>query len=78
VISDAAASDKEAKHQPGQGLIYAARIRLDKKVIRVGGTDIPLGPGMTVQAEIRTGTRRVIQYLLSPIMKTVSEAGRER
>jgi hemolysin D len=33
---------------------------------------------MTVQAEIRTGTRRIIDYLLSPLAKTVSEAGRER
>jgi hemolysin D len=46
--------------------------------MRVGDTDMPLGPGMTVQAEIKTGTRRIIQYLLSPIMKTVEEAGRER
>jgi hemolysin D len=46
--------------------------------MRVGREVIPLGPGMAVQAEIRTGTRRIIQYLLSPIMKTVEEAGRER
>jgi len=35
-------------------------------------------PGMSVQAEIMTGERRIIQYLLSPISQTVSEAGRER
>jgi hemolysin D len=31
-----------------------------------------------VQAEIKTGERRIIQYLLSPIAKTMNEAGRER
>jgi hemolysin D len=33
---------------------------------------------MAVQAEIKTGTRRIIQYLLSPLAKSVQEAGRER
>ncbi len=35
-------------------------------------------PGMAVTAEIKTGTRSVISYLLSPIAKATSEAGRER
>lgn len=79
VASDAdSASEKNAKRTPNQSLVYAARIRLNKKVMHVGDVDIPLGPGMAVQAEIKTGTRRIIQYLLSPIMKTVEEAGRER
>jgi hemolysin D len=33
---------------------------------------------MAVQAEIRTGSRRIIQYLLSPLSKSLQEAGRER
>ena len=28
--------------------------------------------------EIKTGERRVIEYLLSPVVQAVSEAGRER
>ncbi len=35
-------------------------------------------PGMSVTAEVKTGTRSVISYLLSPIAKETSEAGRER
>lgn len=60
------------------GLIYAARIRLGRRTIRVGNRDEPIGPGLAVQAEIKTGERRIIQYLLSPISEAVSEAGRER
>jgi hemolysin D len=60
------------------GLVYAARIRLSRRTIRVGGRDEPIGPGLAVQAEIKTGERRIIQYLLSPISKAASEAGRER
>lgn len=33
---------------------------------------------MSVQAEIKTGQRRIMQYLLSPISQAMSEAGRER
>jgi hemolysin D len=33
---------------------------------------------MAVQAEVKTGKRRIIQYLLSPISQTMDEAGRER
>lgn len=35
-------------------------------------------PGMAVQAEIKTGEWRIIQYLLSPISRALGEAGRER
>jgi FlaA1/EpsC-like NDP-sugar epimerase len=35
-------------------------------------------PGMQANAEINLGTRTVLQYLLSPVQKTLHEAGRER
>lgn len=61
-----------------QGLVYAARIRLLKNSIRVRGIDQPIGSGLAAQAEIKTGQRRIIQYLLSPIAQTLDETGRER
>jgi hemolysin D len=60
------------------GLVYTTRIRLSRNYIMVGTRQQPVGAGMAVSAEIRTGRRRIIQYLLSPISQTVSEAGRER
>lgn len=69
---------RDAIQDEKRGLIYAARIRLHQKAIHIGGRDIPLGAGMAVQAEIKTGERRIIQYLLSPILKVTDEAGRER
>ncbi|MDQ8757645.1 HlyD family type I secretion periplasmic adaptor subunit [Sphingosinicella sp. LHD-64] len=59
-------------------LVYAARIRLSRNYIMLGARRQPIGPGMAVQAEVRTGRRRIIQYLLSPISRTLDEAGRER
>ena len=63
---------------PAAGLVYNARIRLSRNYVQVGARRQPIGPGMAVQAEIRTGRRRIIQYLLSPIRQTIDEAGRER
>jgi len=72
-----AARDQNGKPPP-TGLVYAARIRLKQRSIRIGSHVQPIGPGLAVQAEIKTGERRIIQYLLSPITQTVDEAGRER
>lgn len=69
---------RDAVEDEHLGLVYSARIRLLSNHIDVGARRQPIGPGMAVQAEIRTGRRRIIQYLLSPISQTVSEAGRER
>lgn len=62
----------------GAGLVYKVRIRLRRDYLVIGGRRQPLGPGLAVQAEIKTGQRRIIQYLLSPISKAADEAGRER
>jgi hemolysin D len=70
--------DEKSGRPVQQGLVYAARIRLEQRTIRVGGRDQLIGPGLAVQAEIVTGKRRIIQYLLSPIAQTLDEAGRER
>ena len=46
--------------------------------IAIDGKPIRLTPGMNVTAEIKTGQRRVIDYLLSPIQRAGSESLRER
>jgi len=61
-----------------QGLVYAVRIRLKQKTLLIEGREQPIGPGLAVQAEIKTGERRIIQYILSPIARALDEAGRER
>lgn len=72
---DGAASSAQ---QPTSDLAYAAKITLDRDWIAVDGRNEQFQPGMRVSAEIKTGDRRVIDYILSPVMQTVSEAGRER
>jgi hemolysin D len=69
---------RDAVQDERLGLVYSARVRLSRNYIMLGERRQAIGPGMAVQAEVRTGRRRIIQYLLSPISETVTEAGRER
>ncbi len=61
-----------------RGLVYAARIRVVSNNVEVNGETPLLSAGMTATAEIRTGRRRVIAFILSPIVRALNEAGRER
>ncbi len=65
---------------PGQpeSFVFPVTVSLDQTSMKVGRNEIPLNPGMTVTAEIKTDSRRVIDYLLSPLSKVGSEALRER
>jgi len=61
-----------------RGLVFPTRVRLLQKQLKVEGRPALLSSGMGVSVEIVTGRRRVIEYLWSPISRSVSEAGRER
>ena len=58
VTADAVSDDKK-------GAIFPALLTLKQSAIDVDGKRIRLSPGMNVTAEIKTGKRRVIEYLLS-------------
>jgi hemolysin D len=62
----------------GQELTYAARISVDRTKMQVEDKMVNLSPGMAVTAEIKTGSRRIIGYLLSPLAKYKQESLRER
>jgi hemolysin D len=57
---------------------YVARISLDKTSMVVDGRREFLRPGMAVTAEVRTGRRTIIDYLLSPLARKSNEALHER
>lgn len=60
------------------GLVYTARVTLLRSAIDREDQWVPLTPGMTATADIRTGRRSIMSYLMSPIDKARLEAGRER
>ena len=69
---------RDAFQDDKKNLIYSARVLLDHSTLQVEGKAMPLNPGMTVNVEIKTGTRRVIEYLLSPLIQHQREALHER
>jgi hemolysin D len=77
--SDKQAGSLNATSEPkGQELTYAARISVDRMRMQVEDKMVNLSPGMAVTAEIKTGSRRIIGYLLSPLVKYKQESLRER
>jgi hemolysin D len=73
--SGAATSSSEPK---GQELEYAARVSLDRVAMQIDDKLVKLGPGMAVTVEIKTGSRTIISYLLSPLARYKQESLRER
>lgn len=71
VSADAVTDEKK-------GSFYPATLTLDKKDMLIDGKLIPISPGMNVTAEIKTGKRRIIEFLLSPVQRMGSESLRER
>lgn len=60
------------------GLVYQARVKMARTVMEVNGVTVHLTSGMALTAEINTGKRRVIDYILDPLKAGVGEAMRER
>ena len=66
-----------APPQPGSPT-YTARIALSRSTMMVDGQERALIPGMAITAEVRTGRRTIIDYLLSPLARKGNEALHER
>jgi hemolysin D len=81
-LSDAAGVTRPQMPPSGstavQGLVFPARVALDRKTILVDGHEVKLQPGMAVTVEIRTGQRRAIDFLLAPLREIQASALRER
>lgn len=71
VSADAVVDDK-------RGAIFPARVLLGTATLNVDGKTVALVQGMNVTAEVRTGRRRLIDYLLSPVQQAMSESMGER
>jgi hemolysin D len=62
----------------GQELNYSARISLDRTQMQIDEQMVNLSPGMAVTVEIKTGSRTILSYLLSPLLRYRQETLRER
>jgi hemolysin D len=60
------------------GLVYAMRVKMRQTTMQVKEKIVNLTPGMAVTVEVKMGKRRLIEFLLSPLLKYKDEAARER
>ena len=71
-------AETNSSEPQGQELVYSARVSLDRTRMEVENKLVDLSPGMAVTTEIKTGSRTVISYLLSPLIRYQHEILRER
>lgn len=72
-------SQDQSRDKPqAQPSVYKAIVSLNSQILESDGQKLKLRAGMQVVAEINQGSRTVMQYLLSPVSKTLYESGRER
>lgn len=69
---------RDAVEDKTEGLVFPTIVRIPEPWLRVGARKAMLAPGLAATAEIKTGDRRIIEYLLSPLSRRIQEAGRER
>jgi len=68
----------DAMIDEAKGLVYKLRLKLQKSEMQADGRRVSLLPGMTVSAEVKTGERRVIEFIMSPLLRKVNESAGER
>ena len=71
-------SQNDTSEPKGQELNYSARISLDRTKMQVENRVVDLSPGMAVTVEIKTGSRTILSYLLSPLLRYQQEVLHER
>lgn len=69
---------RDAVADPKLGSVYLATIILDRSTLDVDGKTVPLSAGLAATVDVRTGSRRIISYLISPLQTSIQQAGRER
>ncbi len=67
-----------AVEDPQLGMVYPTIIELTDQTIKVGEKVFSLKPGMTVTIDIKTGRRKIADYILEPFLRYSDEALRER
>jgi hemolysin D len=71
-------TQNETSEPKGQELNYSARVSLDRSRMQIDDRVVNLSPGMAVTVEIKTGSRTILSYLLSPLLRYRQEALHER
>ena len=69
---------RDAVQDKDLGLVYVVTVALDRDYVEVAGRQQRLAPGLVATVDVKTGSRRIISYLISPLQTTVAQAGHEQ
>jgi hemolysin D len=72
------AADEIDNIEASERLRYTVHVALEPGSLKVDGRPAALLPGMSVKAEILTGKRRIIEYLLAPLTLYAHDSMKER
>ena len=61
-----------------QNLMFPVTLKPASLAIKADNREYPLSPGMAATVEIKTGSRRILEYIFSPLVETASKAMKER
>jgi hemolysin D len=64
--------------QPTKNLVFPVTLHPEHEHMTIDGKRTRLSPGMAVTVEIATGSRRILEYVFSPLVETASNAMKER
>ncbi|MHA6720043.1 HlyD family type I secretion periplasmic adaptor subunit [Sphingomonas sp. RS6] len=71
-------SPEAVQVKDGQPPVYKARIALERGYVVADGARVPLRPGLIASADIVTGKRTLLSYLVGPVLETGTGALHER
>jgi hemolysin D len=71
-------TQNESSEPKGQELNYSARVSLERSKMQIEDRMVDLSSGMAVTVEIKTGSRTILSYLLSPLLRYQADVLRER
>lgn len=60
------------------GLVFSLRADMAQSKININGKPVNLTPGMSVILEVKTGSRRIIDYIVRPIEEALGSSIKER
>jgi hemolysin D len=64
--------------QRTQNLVFPVTLTLSRLSMDIDGAPVALRPGMAASVEVKTGKRRILEYVFSPLVETVSKSMKER
>lgn len=69
---------RDSIEDQARGWVFRVGLELQTDKLQINERTVAISPGMAVTAEVKTGKRRLIEFVLSPLLRYKQESVRER